>query len=106
LNLAADVVILSACNTAAGDGETTESLSGLARAFIYAGARSLMVSHWYVDAEASRRLIVSTVQAHKQNVGTSYAEAVRMGILKLVNDPEPEVAHPAFWAPFAVIGGK
>jgi hypothetical protein len=48
LKLDADWVILSACNTAAGNAEGAEALSGLARAFFYAGARSLLVSHWEV----------------------------------------------------------
>ena len=49
LRLDADWVILSACNTAAGGTQGAEALSGLARAFFYAGARALLVSHWAVD---------------------------------------------------------
>jgi CHAT domain-containing protein len=48
LKLDAEWVILSACNTAAGGFEKAEALSGLARAFFYAGARALLVSHWGV----------------------------------------------------------
>ena len=57
LKLDADWVVLSACNTAAGDGNTigAEALSGLARAFFYAGARALLVSHWAVDFECYRQ---------------------------------------------------
>ena len=51
LNMNADFVVLSACNTAAGDKPGAEALSGLARAFFYAGAKSLVVSHWEVDSE-------------------------------------------------------
>ena len=50
LKLDADWVILSACNTAAGGAEGAEALSGLARAFFYAGARAMLVSHWSVDS--------------------------------------------------------
>src|SRR5262249_48050693 len=53
LKLNADWVILSACNTASGDKIGSEALSGLARAFFYAGARSLLVSHWAVDSGAT-----------------------------------------------------
>ena len=49
LKLDADMVVLSACNTASGDKPGAEALSGLARAFFYAGARSLIVSHWPVN---------------------------------------------------------
>ena len=51
LKLNADWVVLSACNTIAGDKPGAEALSGLARAFFYAGARALLVSHWSVDFE-------------------------------------------------------
>jgi CHAT domain-containing protein len=54
LKLNADWVVLSACNTIAGDKVGAEALSGLAWAFFYAGARALLVSHWAVDA---RRLL-------------------------------------------------
>src|SRR3990172_3225130 len=54
LKLNADWVILSACNTAAPDGTPgADGLSGLAKAFFYAGARSLLVSHWAVSSEAT-----------------------------------------------------
>ncbi len=47
---------LAACNTAAGDKGDAEALSGLARAFFYAKARALLVSHWYVNSEAAVKL--------------------------------------------------
>jgi CHAT domain-containing protein len=50
LKLNADWVVLSACNTIAGDKPGAEALSGLARSFFYAGARALLVSHWAVDS--------------------------------------------------------
>ena len=56
LKLNADWVVLSACNTIAGDKPGAEALSGLARSFFYAGARALLVSHWAVDSEAATRL--------------------------------------------------
>jgi len=48
--------VLSACNTAAGDKPGAEGLSGLARAFFHAGARTLLLSHWPVDSNAAVRL--------------------------------------------------
>ena len=56
LKLDADWVILSACNTAGASGETAEALSGMARAFFYAGARALLVSHWEVGSDAAVKL--------------------------------------------------
>ena len=55
LNLNADWVVMSACNTAGGSAEGAEALSGLARAFFYAGARALLVSHWPVELRGRRR---------------------------------------------------
>ena len=60
LKLNADWVVLSACNTAAGDTVGAEGLSGLAKAFFYAGSRALLVSHWAVDSRAAVRLTTGT----------------------------------------------
>ena len=60
LKLNADWVVLSACNTAAGDKPGAEALSGLARAFFYAGAHALLVSHWAVESNAATRLTTTT----------------------------------------------
>ncbi len=60
LKLNADWVVLSACNTIAGDQPGAEALSGLARAFFYSGARALLVSHWAVASDAATRLTTST----------------------------------------------
>jgi hypothetical protein len=53
LELDADWIVLSACNTAAGDKGDAEALSGLARAFFYAKARALLLSHWYANSDAA-----------------------------------------------------
>jgi CHAT domain-containing protein len=55
--LNADWVVLSACNTIAGDKPGAEALSGLARAFFYAGTRALLVSHWAAESNAAMRLV-------------------------------------------------
>ena len=60
LKLNSDWVVLSACNTAAGDGKAEEALSGLARGFFYAGSRSLLVTHWSVESESAMRLTTRT----------------------------------------------
>ena len=69
LKLNADWVVLSACNTAAGDKVGAEAFSGLARAFFYAGARTLLVSHWSVDSPAAVRLTTKTFEVLKLNPG-------------------------------------
>lgn len=105
LKLNADWVVLSACNTIAGDKPGAEALSGLARSFFYAGARALLVSHWAVDSEAAARLTISTFDLLKNEPGMGRAEALRRAMLSYLDDPSaPRNAYPAMWAPFALIG--
>ena len=105
LKLNADWVVLSACNTIAGDKPGAEALSGLARAFFYAGARALLVSHWAVDSNAAMRLTTSTFDIMKSDPSLGRAEALRRAILAYMDDKsDPRHANPAYWAPFVVVG--
>jgi CHAT domain-containing protein len=105
LKMNADFVVLSACNTAAGDKPGAEALSGLARAFFYAGARSLIVSNWEVDSESTVALMTGLFGALKGNPHLSHAEALRLSMLRMLgNSSKPEWAQPKFWAPFIVVG--
>jgi CHAT domain-containing protein/tetratricopeptide (TPR) repeat protein len=105
LKLNADWVILSACNTAAADKPGAEALSGLARAFFYAGTRALLVSHWSVDSKAAARLITSMFEIMKADPKLGRAEALRRAMLADMNDKSsPGKAYPAFWGPFSIIG--
>jgi CHAT domain-containing protein len=81
LNLNADWVALSACNTVAEEKPGAEALSGLARAFFYAGARSLLVSHWEVDDEATATLMTGIFVQMKNNPKLSHGEALRQSML-------------------------
>jgi CHAT domain-containing protein len=104
LELDADWVVLSACNTATADGTPAgEGLSGLARAFFYAGSRALLVSHWAVDSAAVARLTTSAFQHLRDAPGMGRAEALQRAMLAMLDDPSAP-AHPYFWAPFAVVG--
>jgi tetratricopeptide (TPR) repeat protein len=102
LKLDADWVILSACNTAAGDKPGATGLSGLAKAFFYAGARALLVSHWPVESNAATALTTNMFQKLKQNPLIGRAEALRQSMMALAGNPK--TAHPFFWAPFVVVG--
>jgi CHAT domain-containing protein len=105
LKLDADWVILSACNTAAGDKVGAEALSGLARAFFFAGARSLLVSHWPVYSDAAVRLTTHVFDELDRSPETSRADALRHSMLALMDDRSQEDnAHPAVWAPFVLVG--
>ncbi|MBM3555286.1 MAG: CHAT domain-containing protein [Alphaproteobacteria bacterium] len=106
LKLDADWVILSACNTAAADGTPgAEGLSGLAKAFFYAGARTLLVSHWAVLSEAAVKLTTSMLAEASANPKLSRAGAHQAALFAVMKDRErPYLAHPIFWAPFTVVG--
>jgi CHAT domain-containing protein len=103
LKLDADWVVLSACNTAAPDGGLGgQSLSGLARAFFYAGARSLLVSHWAVASQPTVVLTTSLFEAYTRDAALGRAAALRAAQAKLLADQA--TSHPALWAPFVLVG--
>jgi CHAT domain-containing protein len=105
LKLNADWVVLSACNTAAGDKLGADGLSGLARAFFYAGARALLVSHWQLDDEATARITTDVFTRLSKDPSLNRAEALREAMLTLIDHPsDPQESFPAFWAPFVVVG--
>lgn len=112
LELDADWVILSACNTAAPDGTPgADGLSGLAKAFFYAGSRALFVSHWPVVSSAAVQLTTGMLDVMAKEPGTGRAEAHRRAILAMLGGSRgvdgqdaAMTAHPLFWAPFVVVG--
>lgn len=119
LNLDAELVVMSACDTGAGAGRAAEeilgfrdvgggyaaggeSLNGLARSFFFAGARNVLSTHWSVDDEATQKLMVGFYSAVASAPDVSIAEAMRRSQAKLIEDKQ--LSHPFFWAPFATIG--
>ena len=112
MNLSADIAVLSACNTAAGDGVGAESISGLGRSFFYAGAKSILVSNWPVHSAATNTLMTNlfTHLANDKNINRS--EALRKTQMEMVHELGYEengklafsYAHPIFWAPFTLVG--
>ena len=103
---------LSACNTAAdgtGDVLGAEALSGLARAFLYAGARALLVSHWYVDSDGAVKLTTRAIAELQRDPTIGRAEALRRSMLALMADTSRSgdwtpAAHPSVWAPVVLVG--
>ncbi|WP_421938003.1 CHAT domain-containing protein [Phenylobacterium sp.] len=115
LKLSADWLILSACNTAAPDGKPeAESLSGLARAFLYAGAKALLASHWSVLDDATEALMIETLAAQRADPTLNGAQALQRAMASIRTGRRPDAtpiegwqpywAHPAAWAPFVLIG--
>ncbi|MEM8797669.1 MAG: CHAT domain-containing tetratricopeptide repeat protein, partial [Pseudomonadota bacterium] len=106
LRLDADFVVLSACSTAAGSNPDAEGLSGLAQAFLYAGARSLLVTHWPVYSDAAVRMTTEMFRVMADEPKIRRAEAVRLAMLAMIDDAHADsrVADPSYWAPFMVVG--
>lgn len=114
LNLTADWVVLSACNTASAQGSGgSDSLSALARGFLYAGARGLLASHWRVPDEATAVLTVQTLGARRRDAATTRSLALQAGMRavrtgKLADGTavpgwQRDWAHPTNWAAFTTI---
>jgi CHAT domain-containing protein/tetratricopeptide (TPR) repeat protein len=105
LKLNADWVVLSACNTAAEERPGAEALSGLARAFFYAGARSLLVSHWEVDDRVTADLMSKIFLLMQKNPKLSHGEALQQATLAVIdNARSDDELNPRLWAPFVVVG--
>ncbi len=106
LRLNASLVVLSACNTAAGEEGNTDGMSGLARAFFHAGAKSLLVTHWSVYSEAAVDVSTGLFSELRKDPGLSNAQALRRSVLAILDDPASGTfrQHPSYWAAFAVVG--
>ena len=114
LKLNADWVVLSACNTGAAEGKGAEAISGLGRAFFYAGTRAILVSMWPVETTSARELTTGLFRYQQAEQTLSRARALQKSVLALIDGPglkDPasgkiaaSYAHPLFWAPFIVVG--
>ena len=114
LKLNADWVVLSACNTGSGQGAGAEAVSGLGRAFFYAGTRALLVSNWPVETTSAKALTTDLFRRQAADPDLTRAEALRRATVALMDGPGlvekgsgPTIfsyAHPIFWAPFSLIG--
>ncbi|HUB98153.1 MAG TPA: CHAT domain-containing tetratricopeptide repeat protein [Stellaceae bacterium] len=103
MKINADLVVLSACNTAEGGGHFGgEALSGLATAFFTAGAHAVLASHWEVPSLATVKLMTGLFQIEARDPTTGFAEALRQSQLALL--AQPATAHPYYWAAFSLIG--
>ncbi len=118
LSFLADWVILSACNTAstASGAGGSDSLSALARAFLYAGAHALLASHWQVSDKATAALTVETLTARRDNPKLSRAQALQQAMHSVRTGKRPDGSavkgwdqswlHPSAWAPFSHIANS
>lgn len=102
-------VVLSACNSASGDATST-GLSQLARAFFYAGAGSLLASHWPVADDVAEQLTAGALRLQRDDPAVrgrpeafqAAMRAVRMD--RAHDETRLSRAHPTYWAPFVLVG--
>jgi CHAT domain-containing protein/tetratricopeptide (TPR) repeat protein len=114
LKLNADWVMLSACNTGAAEGKGTEAVSGLGRAFFYAGTRAVFVSMWAVETTSAKKISTGIFHYEQEDKSISRARAHQKSMIALMDSAGfidsktgkivASYAHPFFWAPFIVVG--
>lgn len=114
LKLDADWVVLSACNTAAGDGAGAEAVSGLGRAFFYAGTRAILATGWPVHSVSAAKLTSELFRRQAGDAQAGRAEALRQAMIAIIDGKGYEdqgsgkevfaYAHPLFWAPYSLYG--
>ena len=102
LNMNPKLAVLSACNTGYGSLESGEGVMSLARAFTYAGAESVVMSHWRVDDEASSIIMKSFYKYLSE--GYQKDEALKLAKMSYLEEAPANAQHPFHWNNFVVIG--
>jgi len=103
LNTNADLVILSACNTASGDEIGSEGFSGLAKSFFMSGSKSILVSNWYVETYSAKEIVINLFKNIKNNNNLTVSKALNLTMLEIAKN-QKDRSHPMFWAPFVLVG--
>ncbi|WP_421869739.1 CHAT domain-containing protein [Marinoscillum sp.] len=103
LDINADLVTLSACETGLGKIAKGEGIIGLSRSLMYAGAKNLIVSLWQVSDASTSQLMIDFYQQHLVHSGNmQFSDDLRKAKLKLINSEM--YSDPYYWAPFILIG--
>lgn len=105
LNLRADLVVLSACETASGQVAAGEGMMGLSWAILSTGVATTVVSQWKVDSGATSELMVTfhrKIAAQHVKHESEKADALRQAALELLK--QPRYRHPFYWAAFVMVG--
>jgi CHAT domain-containing protein/predicted LPLAT superfamily acyltransferase len=103
LKLNADLVTLSACQTALSEHQPGDELVGLTRALLYAGASSVLVTLWSVDAVAALELM-GDFYSRLRGRGGAKVEAEAVALREAMLEMRKERGHPYYWAPFILVG--
>ncbi|MEL6560342.1 MAG: CHAT domain-containing tetratricopeptide repeat protein [Bacteroidota bacterium] len=102
MSLPADLVVLSACSTAGGQLREGKNINSIGYAFQLAGAKAVVVSQWPVDDKSTSILMNKFYQKLKS--GLSKSEALRTAKLEFVEEADPALSNPFYWAPFVIYG--
>jgi CHAT domain-containing protein len=102
LELNANLVTLSACQTGLGKISKGEGVIGLSRALVYAGAKSIIVSFWSVADESTAQLMTEFYRQMLEQPGSNYSQNLRNAKLALMRTGKYK--SPYYWAPFVLIG--
>ena len=103
LSTNADLVVLSACNTAAGDMPGSEGFSGLAKSFFISGSKSILVSNWYVETYSAQELVINLFKNIKDYPELTLSENFKTTMIEQMKKDKVK-SHPLFWAPFVIVG--
>ena len=102
LNLDADLVVLSACETGIGEYRRGEGIVSLARGFTFAGARSIITTLWSIDDEKSSGLMAAFYQLLQEEIPKD--QALRTAKLNFLDQFRQDAAHPFYWSPYIALG--
>lgn len=105
LEINAELVVLSACDTAVNGKLNAEGISGLATAFYFAGGKSILASHWPVESKTTSILISNLLEKSIKLKKTRFNKALRNTMLEMIRSPDDKYrSHPAYWAAFSLYG--
>ena len=102
LNLSADLVVLSSCESGGGKLDIGEGIEGFVKAFMQAGARNMLVSLWEVEDFTT----ATFMKTFYENINKGYAEALRSAKLEMIASPRLRHRHPYYWSPFKLTLGE
>ncbi|MGB0525217.1 MAG: CHAT domain-containing protein [Flammeovirgaceae bacterium] len=102
MQIKADLVVLSACETGFGKYIRGEGIASLGRAFAYAGCPNVVMSHWSVDDQATSQLMKFFYQGIA--AGKTKSDALRRAKLAYLNEAQPNLTHPVYWGAFVLVG--
>lgn len=105
LELNADLVLLSACETANTHAQKDQAYTGLSEAFFFAGAKAILATHWEVETNSAVEITSGLVGNLTKNNDLSYSQALQMSILDLISKEE-KFSHPYYWGPFIMVGNN